>query len=72
MKKHEDKAMKLIAQNLGAAVVEFLNINKKIKEVGPTELTIASMEMDFTYLMEDGTYLHIEFQTTDKGVHDLR
>ncbi|MGL4338493.1 MAG: DUF4351 domain-containing protein [Turicibacter sp.] len=72
---HEDKAMKMIAQSLGEAVVAFLHIDKKIKEVGPTELTIpdaASMNMDYTYLMEDETYLHIEFQTTDKGIDDLR
>ncbi|MGL4335295.1 MAG: DUF4351 domain-containing protein [Turicibacter sp.] len=67
--------MKMIAQSLGEAVVEFLHIDKKIKEVGPTELTVpdaASMNMDYTYLMEDDSYLHIEFQTSDKGVEDLR
>ena len=30
------------------------------------------MFMDYTFLMEDDTYIHIEFQTTDKGIADLR
>lgn len=28
--------------------------------------------MDYTFLMEDDTYIHIEFQTTNKGKNDLR
>lgn len=28
--------------------------------------------MDFTFLMEDDTYIHLEFQTTAKGKDDLR
>nr|WP_061312724.1 hypothetical protein [Clostridium botulinum] len=30
------------------------------------------MFMDYTFLMEDDTYIHFEFQTTNKGVTDLR
>ena len=28
--------------------------------------------MDYTFLMEDDTYIHVEFQTTDRGKDDLR
>lgn len=28
--------------------------------------------MDYTFLMEDDTYIHVEFQTTDKEKDDLR
>ena len=27
--------------------------------------------MDYTFLMEDDSYIHFEFQTTDKGIDDL-
>jgi len=30
------------------------------------------MLMDYTFLMEDDTYIHFEFQTTNKGIEDLR
>ena len=29
------------------------------------------MYMDYTFLMEDDSYIHFEFQTTDKGIDDL-
>ena len=28
--------------------------------------------MDYTFLMEDDTYIHFEFQTSNKGIDDLR
>ena len=36
------------------------------------ELIIHSMFMDFTFLMTEDFYIHVEFQTTDSGEDDLR
>ncbi|WP_455504222.1 hypothetical protein [Blautia sp.] len=35
------------------------------------ELIIHSMFMDFTFLMTEDFYIHVEFQTTDSGEDDL-
>jgi hypothetical protein len=55
--------------------LKFFGINKKVKEIGPTELVVLetkNMFMDYTFLMEDDTFIHFEFQTTNKGKVDLR
>lgn len=55
--------------------LRFFGIDKKVKEVGSTELVVLqanNMFMDYTFLMDDDIYIHFEFQTTDKGVTDLR
>lgn len=55
--------------------LKFFGIDKKVKDTGSTEivvLEIKNMLMDYTFLMEDDTYIHFEFQTSDKGVSDLR
>ena len=47
---------------------------KMIQDNGPTELVVLeskNMYMDYTFLMEDDSYIHFEFQTTDKGIDDL-
>ena len=46
-----------------------------LKEIGPTELVVLeskNLHMDYTFLMEDDTYIHFEFQTTNKNISDLR
>lgn len=55
--------------------LEFLGIYKKVKEIAPTEeviLEASALNMDYCFLMEDDSYLHFEFQSTDKGKSDLR
>lgn len=47
----------------------------RYEEIGPTELIVLETKnphMDYTFLMEDDIYIHFEFQTTDKGVLDLK
>lgn len=73
--KYEDKIMKLAMETFAEKGLEFFNIPGKVKSIGFTELPtleINDMIMDFTFLMEDDTYIHLEFQTTDKGKDDLR
>lgn len=55
--------------------LKFLGIEKRVKEIGPTELVnleMTNLNMNYNFLMEDDTYFHFEFQSTDKGVADLR
>lgn len=55
--------------------LRFFGIDKKVKAQGPTELVVLetkNMFMDYTFLMEDDTYIHFEFQTTNKNIADLR
>ena len=55
--------------------LKFFGIDKKVKDSSSTEIVVLeakNLHMDYTFLMEDDTYIHVEFQTTDKGKDDLR
>ncbi len=72
---YEDMIMKRAMDVFAEEGLKFFGIEKKVKEVSSTEIVVLqakNMFMDYTFLMEDDTYIHIEFQTTDKGVTDLR
>lgn len=72
---YEDLIMKRAMDIFADEGLKFFGINKKVKEFGPTELVVLetkNMFMDYTFLMEDDTYIHFEFQTTNKGTIDLR
>ena len=73
--KYEDMIMKRAMDVFAEEGLKFFGIKKKVREVTPTEIIVLqakNMFMDYTFLMEDDTYIHIEFQTTDKGIVDLR
>jgi hypothetical protein len=72
---YEDLIMKRAMDIFAEEGLKFFGINKKVKELGPTELVVLeskNMFMDYIFLMEDDTFIHFEFQTTDKGNADLR
>lgn len=72
---YEDLIMKRAMDLFAEEGLKFFGINKKVKELGPTELVVLetkNMFMDYTFLMEDDTFIHFEFQTTNKGKIDLR
>lgn len=72
---YEDLIMKRAMDIFAEEGLRFFGINKKVKELGPTELVILeakNMFMDYTFLMEDDTFIHFEFQTSNKGKADLR
>ena len=55
--------------------LKFFGIDKKVKDSSSTEIVVLeakNLHMDYTFLMEDDTYIHVEFQTTDKGKDDFR
>lgn len=73
--KHEDAIMKMGFHYFRDTILKLLGIDYNYVDIGPTELvelTIHSLYMDFTFLTISGTYVHIEFQTTDGGTKDLR
>lgn len=73
--KHEDAIMKMGFDYFRDTILKSLGIDYEFLNLGPTELielTIHSLYMDFTFLTKEGFYIHIEFQTTDKGENDLR
>lgn len=73
--KHEDAITKMGFDYFRDTILKSLGIDYEFVNLGPTELielTIHSLYMDFTFLTKEGFYIHIEFQTTDKGENDLR
>ena len=73
--KHDHAIMKMGFDYFRDTILKSLGIDYEFVNLGPTELielTIHSLYMDFTFLTKEGFYIHIEFQTTDKGENDLR
>ena len=73
--KHEDLIMKKAMDVFAEEGLKFFGIDKKVKDASSTEIVVLeakNLHMDYTFLMEDDTYIHIEFQTTDKGKDNLR
>lgn len=72
---YEDMIMKRAMDIFAEDGLKFFGIEKKVKDAGATEiviLEIKNMLMDYTFLMEDDSYIHFEFQTSNKGIADLR
>ncbi|WP_138205608.1 DUF4351 domain-containing protein [Haloimpatiens lingqiaonensis] len=72
---YEDLIMKRAMDIFAEEGLKFFGINKRVKELGPTELVTLqtkNMFMEYTFLMEDDSFIHFEFQTTNKGKSDLR
>lgn len=73
--KHEDLIMKKAMDVFAEEGLRFFGIDKKVKDSSSTEIVVLeakNLHMDYTFLMEDDTYIHVEFQITDKGKEDLR
>lgn len=73
--KYEDLIMKYVMTLFAESGLKFLGIPGEVKTHTTTEqieLKIENLATDYTFLMEDGSYVHLEFQTTNKGKQDLR
>ena len=71
----EDAANKLTTQYFGDVILPFLKIEGEIDHIGSTELTHLELKkyyQDFNYVMKDGSWTHLEFQSTDNGAKDLK
>ena len=71
----EDAAMKTLALFFAEELFPLVNIKGKVKRVAPTEivhLELKKMYQDFNYEMEDNSWAHLEFQSTNEGVQGLK
>lgn len=71
----EDSAMKTTAQFFSKELLPYFNIIGEVDHIGPTEivhLDIKKYYEDLNLVMKDGSWAHFEFQSTDKGIKDLK
>ena len=71
----EDAALKTVMQFFAEDVLPFLHISGKVIGFAPTELVrldIQKFFQDFNLIMEDTSWKHFEFQSTDNGIEDLK
>ena len=75
MNRTEDAVNKLTAQFFGDVLLPQLGIEGEIDHIGSTEITYLDLRkyyQDFNYVMKDGSWTHLEFQSTDNGEKDLK
>ena len=71
----EDAALKTTMQFFADELLPYFNIEGNVVGFGPTELVrleLQKMFQDFNLVMEDGSWKHFEFQSTDGGIKDLK
>lgn len=71
----EDQVMKTAALFFGEDLLPFVGVEGKIAGIAPTEqihLEVKRMEEDFNFLMEDGSWRHLEFESDRITEADLR
>ena len=62
----EDRVMKTAAVYFGQELLKTLGIEGEIRLAGPTEqvqLDIRAMSEDFNFILEDGSWVHLEFES---------
>lgn len=72
---HEDAALKTCMQFFADELLPFFGIQGQVKSIAPTELVhldISKLFQDFNLVMEDGTWKHFEFQSTNEGLDGLK
>lgn len=73
--KQEDVIMKMGFEFFRDTILKTLGIPYEFVSTGFTELVdlnIQTLYMDFTFLTTEDFYIHLEFQTIDKGISDLQ
>lgn len=71
----EDTINKITAQFFGDELLAHMGVDGEIDHIGSTELTHLELKkyyQDFNYVMKDGSWTHLEFQSTDNGEIDLK
>ena len=71
----EDLALKTAAQFFGGELLPLLGVKGVIKYIAPTEavkLESRQMFQDFNYAMEDGSWVHLEFESDSITKEDLK
>lgn len=71
----EDAALKTVAQFFAEELLPRWGIHGKVASLAPTELIhldIKKLYQDMNFIMEDGTWKHFEFQSTNEGLDGLK
>lgn len=72
---HEDGVLKVATRFFADELLPYFNIEGEVVGFAPTEeivLELHKMFQDFNLIMEDGSWKHFEFQSTDGGEVDLK
>lgn len=72
---HEDAVMKSVMQFFANELLPYLGIHDKVVGIAPTESTVLELHkffQDSNLIMEDGSWKHFEFQSSSKGIKDLK
>ncbi len=72
---HEDAIMKTMMQFFADELLPYLGIHEKVVGLAPIESTVLELHkffQDNNLVMEDGRWKHFEFQSSSKGVEDLK
>ena len=72
---HEDAVLKMSMQFFADELLPYFNIKGKVVSFAPTELVHLELQklfQDFNFVMEDGTWKHFEFQSTNEGLNGLK
>lgn len=75
IRQHEDGVLKTSMQFFAEELLPFFNVEGKVVSFAPTELIHLDLQklfQDFNFIMEDGTWKHFEFQSTNEGLAGLK
>lgn len=71
----EDRVLKTAAQFFGEDLLPYVGVKGKLDRVAPTEhihLEMRKLEEDFNFIMKDGSWRHLEFESDSINEADLR
>lgn len=72
---HEDIALKTSTMFFAQELLSYFGIDGKVVGIAPTEevqIELYRQNQDFNLVMEDGTWKHFEFQSTNEGIKGLK
>lgn len=72
---HEDAVLKTMMHFFADELLPLFGIKGKVASIAPTELVqleIKKLFQDFNLVMEDGSWKHFEFQSTNEGIEGLK
>ena len=75
IRQHEDGVLKTSMQFFAEELLPYFNVEGKVVSFAPTELVHLELQklfQDFNFVMEDGTWKHFEFQSTNEGIAGLK
>ena len=75
VQQHEDAILKTSMQFFAEEMLPYFGIGGKVASFAPTELVhleIKKQYQDFNFVMEDGSWKHFEFQSTNEGLDGLK